>query len=74
MGEVQEDTLSPQCPWSLGHPSSAHEMNEAFVNRAVLAQGLFTLSVAETHVKYLLNDELRRVWAVIPTLEDKNAV
>lgn len=49
-------------------------MNEAFVNRAVLAQGLFTLSVAETHVKYLLNDELRRVWAVIPTLEDKNAV
>lgn len=49
-------------------------MNEAFVNRAALAQGLFTLSVAKAHVKYLLNDELRRVWAVIPTLEDKNAV
>lgn len=56
MGEVQEDTLRLQC-----HPSSAHEMNEAFVNRAALAQGLFTLSVVEAHVKYLLNDELRRV-------------
>lgn len=60
--------------WSRGHPSSAHEMNEAFVNRAALAKGLFMPSVVEAHVKYLLNDELGRVWALIPTLEDKNAV